>query len=196
MFIVRGIGAGIGAILSSKLYIWISGRVIASIALFLLAGGLLCIPLNTSIGSLHVNFFVIGLLTSVINSGSQIMTRRLHGAAAGPWLGANTIAFGVSGAISPLIGWLTGAIIVEYSVLAAVTFCIAFFLVVIPKPDTLVGALEVRWCFVVGRKDWTWMVLAFTYWGVIVGGGGDKGVIFVGGWLPNNKKKTDFSCFY
>lgn len=141
-----------GAILSSKLYIWINGKIIASIALFLLAGALLCIPLNRTVGSLHANFFAVGLLTSVINSGCQIMTRRLHGAAAGPWLGANTIAFGVSGAISPLIGWLTGAPIVEYSVLSAVTFCIAFVLVVMPKPDTSVGLLEV--CLLLdGRSD-------------------------------------------
>lgn len=144
VFIARGFGAGIGAILSSKLYVWLTnGKIITSVALFLLAGCLLCIPLNDTVGSLHANFFAIGLLTSVINSGCQIMTRRLHGAEAGPWLGANTISFGISGAISPLIGWLTGAAIVEYSVLAAVAFFIGCFLVVMPKPELPVALLEV-----------------------------------------------------
>ncbi|CAN0001068.1 unnamed protein product [Laminaria digitata] len=62
------------------------------------------------------------------------MTRRLHGSAAGPWLGANTVSFGISGALSPLIGWLTGSLMVQYSVLAAVAFIIGFILVVLPDP--------------------------------------------------------------
>lgn len=133
-----------GLALSSKLYGWIGGKIAVSVTLFLLAGALLSMPLNRSVLELHATFFAIGLLTSVINCGCQIMTCRLHGSAAGPWLGANTVAFGLSGAISPLIGFLTGSLIVQYSVLAAVTVVIAFFLVVLPRPERPAGLIEVR----------------------------------------------------
>lgn len=62
-------------------------------------------------------------------------SRRLHGSAAGPWLGANTVAFGVSGTVSPLIGWITGSLVVEYAVLASAPFVIGFVLIVLPRPD-------------------------------------------------------------
>jgi hypothetical protein len=31
------------------------------------------------------------------------MTRKVHGIKAGPWLGANTVVFGVAGALIPLV---------------------------------------------------------------------------------------------
>ncbi|CAN0166954.1 unnamed protein product [Ectocarpus sp. 4 AP-2014] len=103
--------------------------------LFLLAGNLLLVPLANTVGSLHLSFFSLGFLTAIVDAGCQLMTRRLHGSAAGPWLGANTVSFGLSGAFSPLIGLLTGSLVVEYAILASVAFLIGCFLVVLPSPD-------------------------------------------------------------
>lgn len=119
---------------------------VVAMALVLLAATLLCVPSSGHVGTLHVNFLALGFLTAIIDSGCQLMTLRLHGSAAGPWLGANTVSFGVSGTAAPLIGWLTGSLMVQYCVLAAVTFCIAFFLVVLPRPDVQPPLHEVR-CF-------------------------------------------------
>ena len=113
----------------------VRGKPAVSVTLFLLAACLICIPLSDDVGTLHLNFFALGFLTAIVDSGCQLMTLRLHGSAAGPWLGANTVAFGVSGTVSPLIGWLTGSVVVAYCTLAAVTVFIGFYLIVLPKPD-------------------------------------------------------------
>ena len=113
-------------------------------SLFLLAGDLLAVPLSGDVRTLHLNFLALGFLAAIIDSGCLLMTRRLHGSAAGPWLGANTVSFGVSGALSPLIGWLTGSLMVQYSVLAAVAFIIGFILVVLPGPGRQLPPGEVR----------------------------------------------------
>lgn len=63
------------------------------------------------------------------------MTRKLHGKEAGPWLGANTVAFGISGAIVPVIEIYTGNIKVQYFSLAACVFLIAMLLAVGPNPE-------------------------------------------------------------
>lgn len=135
VFLTRGIGAGLGNIVSPKLYRLARGKITVSVTLFLLAGNLLLVPLADNSGALHVMFLALGFLTAIVDAGCQLMTRRLHGSAAGPWLGANTVSFGLGGAFSPLIGWLTGSLVVEYAILATVTFLIGCFLVVLPSPD-------------------------------------------------------------
>ena len=42
-------------------------------------------------------------IKAVTDTGCQIMTRKAHGKKAGPWLGANTVTFGIAGAIVPLM---------------------------------------------------------------------------------------------
>lgn len=143
VFLTRGVGASIGNLISAKLYTWVRGKIAVSVTLFLLAVSLIWMPLARDVGTLHLNFLAIGFLTAIVDTGCQLMTRRLYGSAAGPWLGANTVAFGLCGAISPLIGWLTGSLVVEYSILAAVTFIIGFVLVVLPRPDSQPSLREV-----------------------------------------------------
>lgn len=120
---------------SPKLYTWARGKITIAVALFLLAANLLLVPLVGNAGTLHLMFLTIGFVTAIVDAGCQLMTRRLHGSAAGPWLGANTVSFGLGGAFAPLIGWLTGRLMVEYAILATVAFLIGCFLVVLPRPD-------------------------------------------------------------
>lgn len=100
----------------------------------------------TSVVILHGAFFALGLCTAITDTGCQIMTRKLHGAKAGPWLGANTVAFGVSGALVPLIGYLTGSLFIQYVILATVSCMVAAFLIVLPAPEKYEGLLEVSRC--------------------------------------------------
>lgn len=71
------------------------------------------------------------------------MTRKLHGSHAGPWLGANTVAFGISGALVPLIGYLTGSLFVQYTILSSFSCIVGAFLIVLPAPEKYEGLLEV-----------------------------------------------------
>ncbi|CAM9594628.1 unnamed protein product [Pylaiella littoralis] len=135
VFLTRGVGAALGNIVSSKLYMWVRGKITIAVALFLLAANLLLVPLAYDVGRLHLNFLSLGFVTAIVDAGCQLMTRRLHGSAAGPWLGANTVSFGLGGALAPLVGLLTGSLMVEYAILASAAFLIGCFLVVLPSPD-------------------------------------------------------------
>lgn len=143
MFIARGIGAVLGAVVSSKLYLWMRGNNVMSVILLLLTAVLLYMPYITSVYILHGAFFVLGLCTAITDTGCQIMTRKLHGAKAGPWLGANTVVFGISGALVPLIGYLTGSLFVQYVILSTVSCLTAVFLIILPAPEKYEGLLEV-----------------------------------------------------
>ena len=64
-------------------------------------------------------FFFIGLGTSITDTGCQIMTRKIHGKAAGPWLSANTVAFGASAIFVPTIEIISKNVVHQYFVMAA-----------------------------------------------------------------------------
>ena len=93
VFVARGAGAIVGALSSGWLYAPPrSGHAIMSGTLVFLAACLAGIPLVRKVWLLHCFFFVLGLCTATLDTGCQIMTRALHGPAAGPYLGANTVA--------------------------------------------------------------------------------------------------------
>jgi len=109
VFLARGVGAVTGTLASARLFA--AGRFGNSILvaiLVVLMVVLVCMPAIAGLALLHAAWFVLGLCTSTLDTGCQIMTRRVHGRLAGPWLGANTVAFAVSGALVPLIEVVTG----------------------------------------------------------------------------------------
>ena len=63
------------------------------------------------------------------------MTRKVHGKTAGPWLGANTVAFGISGAIVPLIEIVTGNIYAQYYILSIIIFAVTLLIALGPNPE-------------------------------------------------------------
>jgi predicted MFS family arabinose efflux permease len=135
VFIARGIGAILGAIASAKLYMWYQGNFVMSFSLGSIALLLLCLPFNTSVIGLHILFFFLGICTAVTDTGCQIMTRKIHGKLAGPWLGGNTVAFGISGSIVPLIEIFTSSLAVEYSILSVIVVGVTGMLVFGPNPE-------------------------------------------------------------
>ncbi|KAG5189814.1 major facilitator superfamily domain-containing protein [Tribonema minus] len=121
VFIARGVGAVLGAVGSAQLYRKFNGNAVITCALAALCGALLWLPFVTDVALLHVVFLCLGLSTAITDTGCQIMTRRVHGPSAGPWLGANTVAFGLSGALVPLVSYLpTHSLIAQYALLGFV----------------------------------------------------------------------------
>lgn len=135
VFIARGLGAVFGAICSAKLYAWFQGNHVMSIALTIITILLAVLPLNTSYYGLHVFFFFLGLGTAITDTGCQIMTRKLHGKAAGPWLGANTVAFGISGAFVPLVEILTGRLSIQYDIISGIIAGVTLIIMFGPNPE-------------------------------------------------------------
>ena len=141
VFVARGTGAVLGAILSAKLYLWFQGTHVMVYSLSLITILLVILPFNKSVGLLHLYFLLLGVGTAVTDTGCQIMTRKIHGMNAGPWLGANTVAFGISGAMVPLIELLTTSVFIQYYVVAAIVACVTLMIGMGPKPeqDKIIG---------------------------------------------------------
>lgn len=135
VFIARGAGAIVGAIVSAKLYLWFEGNSVMTCTLLWLVMQMVVLPYNTSVSMLHVLFFCLGLGTAITDTGCQIMTRKIHGKAAGPWLGANTVAFGISGACVPLMELFTDSLVIQYDIMSVVIFAIAMLMAFGPNPE-------------------------------------------------------------
>jgi predicted MFS family arabinose efflux permease len=121
VFIARGVGATIGTVLSAKLYAIYPGNETIAGALFLVVIMLIAIPSCRSLTLLHCYFFVCGLGSAITDTGCQIMTRKIQGKHAGPWLGANTVSFGLAGALVPVIELTNSDFYEQYLILAAVS---------------------------------------------------------------------------
>lgn len=135
VFVARGAGALLGAVASAKFYLWYQGNHVMAVALGFITLLLWSLPFNTSVVALHFIFFFLGLATAITDTGCQIMTRKIHGKLAGPWLGANTVAFGISGAIVPLIAIFTSNLIVQYSILSVLVLGVTNLLIFGPNPE-------------------------------------------------------------
>ena len=135
VFLARGAGAVLGAIFSAKLYVWFAGNYVMAFSLSGIVIILLFMPYNASLVMLHVYFFLLGLGTAVTDTGCQIMTRKLHGKGAGPWLGANTVCFGISGAFVPLIEIITENLLLQYDAMAAVVCVVVLIILFGPNPE-------------------------------------------------------------
>ena len=135
VFITRGIGAILGAVLSAKLYQWFQGNHVMFVGLLFISVLLIILPFNRSNVLLHILFLLLGVGTAITDTGCQIMTRKLHGKRAGPWLGANTVLFGISGAIVPLIEIFTESLFIQFFSMTGIVFIVALLVGLGPNPE-------------------------------------------------------------
>ena len=137
VFIARGVGAITGALSSARLYAPPRrGNHIMVVVLLALSAVLLYMPFVHDVWVLHVTWFLMGLCTATLDTGCQIMTRKVHGVHAGPWLGTNTVCFAIAGALVPLIEIITGELFAQYATLATISVLNAAALYAAPHPET------------------------------------------------------------
>jgi MFS family permease len=120
VFIARGAGSVFGAILCSKLYKWFPGNFVMFVSLLGITLALILTPFVGSVTQLHASFFFLGLGSAVTDTGCQLMTRKLHGKRAGPWLGANATVFGLSAAFVPILELISTELLAQYFFLASI----------------------------------------------------------------------------
>ena len=135
VFITRGLGAILGAIFSAKLYRWFAGNTVMFFGLLSIAILLIALPFVKSDVLLHVFFLFLGLMTAITDTGCQIMTRKLHGKFAGPWLGANIVLFGISGAFVPIIEIFTSSMYIQYFSMTGIVLFVAMIIGLGPNPE-------------------------------------------------------------
>ena len=108
VFLARGFGMVLGAVLALRLYSpetsFARQRTTVVGAQVSLAGVLFLVPLVSTIWALHLSWGATGLCTALLDTGVQITTRDTHGPARSPfWLAHNTLAFAGGGVLVPLI---------------------------------------------------------------------------------------------
>jgi len=135
VFVARGAGAIMGTISSAGLYRKFNGKVVMGTGLIFFAVALAFGPKITSVKTLHLLFFAFGICTAVVDTGCQILTRKLHGREAGPWLGANTVAFGLSGCMVPFIDYLCKSVDRSFTVLASLSAIVCVGVLAAPVPS-------------------------------------------------------------
>lgn len=136
VFLARGAGAILGATASAKLYAPPTrGNMVMEYTMVGLTAMLMYIPFITNVVVLHAIFAGLGFCTAVTDTGCQIMTRKVQGVQAGPWLGANTVVFGIAGAMVPLVDIITTDLLTMYSVLSTVTVITLVTLLSLPHPE-------------------------------------------------------------
>ena len=137
VFVARGAGSVLGAILCSKLYGWFLGNLVLFASLLGIMVLLIAMPFTTTILELHAIFFMLGLGTAITDTGCQLMTRKLHGKCAGPWLGANATFFGLSAAFVPVLEMISSQISTQYFLLASIVAVSCGLVLMSSPPPTL-----------------------------------------------------------
>jgi len=170
VFIARGIGAILGPVISSQVYSCFQGWAVIFVTLFFLSTVLLVMPFISEIWVLHIAFSLMGICTAVTDTGVQILTRKAFGSKAGPWLGANTVFFGVSGAIVPWIVYFFPDLRVQYLIVALFCLGVAFCIAVSPRLDRF-KLPEPAKCIISGRtRTYKVEVLCSTIVFCLIGG--------------------------
>jgi len=137
VFIARGVGAITGALGSARLYAPPRrGNAVMIVVLLLLSVVLLYMPFVREVWVLHATWFLLGACTATLDTGCQIMTRKVHGVHAGPWLGANTVCFAIAGALVPLFAIVTGELFAQYATLATISVLNGAALYAAPHPES------------------------------------------------------------
>ena len=121
----RGFGSITGALVSSRVYHMIQGDKVLLVGLLTMCIVLVLIPSCWQTYQLYMFFFVLGLCSAINDTGCTILTRKLRGQQAGPWLGANGISFGMSAAVVPIVESLSPDFGKQYYILAALIFAVA-----------------------------------------------------------------------
>ena len=143
VFLTRSFGCLLGALVSTHLYGKMRKNTVIYLSLQALMAVVASLPFITSEWTLHVTLLAAGFFASIVDTGCQIMTQRLYGAKAGHYLGANVLAYSVSGACVPVIAYVTDSFVAQYAVVAAMTGAIGVLIFLPPAPETLPGVMEV-----------------------------------------------------
>lgn len=135
VFVARGIGCITGTMMSSVLYAHYNGKHLLGLTSTATVVILYWMPYCTDYYLLHAAYFALGVITSVTETGSQLMMIKFHGSEAGPWCGANSMAFCVSGIIVPAVQMISPDLHTEYTCYAAFVAFSAIWVVSCPDPE-------------------------------------------------------------
>jgi MFS family permease len=149
LFLVRGIGQLIATPIAAELFNVLNGNTLLLYCLGVITFLWLVSSFITTTSVLYLWFFASGLITATLDTGTQILTRRIYDEKAGPWLTANTLMFASAGLISPLVSYVTENTFQQTLVYAVFAVCVSVLLYLSAEvplyPKSRLTEDEVRW---------------------------------------------------
>ena len=88
MYVARGVGSVIGSFASAPIFDQLNAVQSLIYSYCAATAVMIWIPHIYSLVNLHIAYFLIGGLTSLVSAGSILLLRKIHKEHAGPWLGA------------------------------------------------------------------------------------------------------------
>jgi FHS family Na+ dependent glucose MFS transporter 1 len=129
LFTARSLGFLLGAFRGGKLYDRLSGRVLMTGALVLMASVMALIPLSPSLLVLIVTMIVLGAAESLLDVGGNTLLVWTHGERVGPYMNGLHFFYGVGAFLSPIIIAetlsLSGDVSLAYRALALLVLLVA-----------------------------------------------------------------------
>lgn len=144
IFVARGVGSIFGSFISAPIFTVFNAIKSLMLSYAVTVAVLLWIPLISTLSQLHISYFLIGALTSIISSGSILLLRKIHKDRAGPWLGALGAALVSAGMIVPCVQMLVGSMMAQFCMYSAIIVVFALWLRVLPnmREDVYSGERE------------------------------------------------------
>ena len=132
IFVARGIGSIFGSFISAPIFTEfnaVKSLILTYVATVVV---LLWIPFIDSLTQLHIAYFLIGTVTSIISSGSILLLRKIHMDKAGPWLGALGAALVSAGMIVPCVQMLVNTMMAQFCLYCIIIIVAAIWLRMLP----------------------------------------------------------------
>lgn len=132
VYVARGVGGIIGSFMSFPLfehYNAVRSLMILHVVTFI---AMMWLPVITDVVSLHIAYFVVGLVTAVIQAGSMVLLRKYHKEKAGPWLGAFGAAFCSAGLLVPAVQLVVPSFHYQFYVFSGIVFIGLIWLLLLP----------------------------------------------------------------
>lgn len=132
VYVARGVGSILGSFACFYVFVHHDPVLILAGSEIFTALSCFALPFVTSLRTLHVIYFVIGALNSVMQTGAMHVLRNVHGDKAGPWLGGLGACFVSAGVIVPGIQLLTQSLVVQYCIFGALICAGVVWLLLLP----------------------------------------------------------------
>jgi predicted MFS family arabinose efflux permease len=132
VYVARGVGSVIGSFASAPIFDRNNAVQWLVYTYFATAAAMIWIPYIDSLMSLHIAYFVIGAVTSLISAGSILLLRKIHREHAGPWLGALGAALVSAGIIVPVVQMGVGPFRDQFFIYALLVMLGAVWLRLLP----------------------------------------------------------------
>ena len=166
LFLARGVGLLLGHISSPTWYKWFRGRFVLAAAFLGISFTLAQLSSSNMLG-IYIAFLILGIETSLIETGSEIMILKVYGNEAVLWQAAGSLTYAFAGIIVPIVVLLLDRQDHQCYLLSFIVFIVAVIHALGPKYPGMYGSPTGDVCMKLpanydqNMKNWYGYLIAF-----------------------------------